>query len=772
MGNSQKFHRCWSIVAFIFSAPLSAASSTFLRGDANLDDKLDIADPVTVLGYLYLGTASLSCLDAADGNDDGELDIADPIFLLSFLFNGGGAPPAPFPAAGPDPTPDGMECPDDCSSSIMDPPGFLLNPVVKALLDHAGRHPGSHPPDVEGCYQAGGVVDFSEFAGRVSGETVNWRFSFGTPSGGQLKVEMEEPPFGEGEAGVSFIEGEGDLFTVYSVMRSSSADLFGRTCYADLAVIFSGKMNGDGSLSSLSIGVGLLCLSGECGALRSGSILASSNSAGPGATTFQAPQAQAVELLVSRLQINRVVHPGVLDSLLQNISPVLNVVGKLNENLLLLYNGENNSRDLITIDFERNSVKKVLSRDQLLELFMQQAQKPILGPVTRLQNGWLLGFEKTSNALFAIREFPEGSGEIVASLVMDQATIQDQVFPDQGEGPPVTRAVVKAQSLLEFRPNEILLVPATTNITSLHHLEVEEVLVQDEFGGSRPALIGHFVLLPPSGEPPDSLKREGFLEFEKVKVKTGNTGVNFIDFPPLALPGTNLVLLFDQALQTSSFLALSYKLEPLDPADPRSALVYRATVEVLAGRKDLTDAILASNGGGEPFPGQFRFTARFLHPGARLAATDPEYRTQVLAFDSVTTNLLAIDWTAQEGSRAAVFSSAQKLASRIDSRPDQVPQIPESSLLFAQNDVRGNRIAFGGESGDLLSLSYQTGDWVVVLHRAEISRTTGNSLVGFNYLEAPDNDNLRAVDFESATVLGVRLIYEPVSGTCRPLGPP
>lgn len=74
----------------------------FLRGDCNLDGTVNVADAVTGLGVLFLGTAS-ACLDGCDNNDDGAHDIADPIYLVSFLFNPGSpAPQPPYPNCGPD----------------------------------------------------------------------------------------------------------------------------------------------------------------------------------------------------------------------------------------------------------------------------------------------------------------------------------------------------------------------------------------------------------------------------------------------------------------------------------------------------------------------------------------------------------------------------------------------------------------------------------------------------------------------------------------------
>ncbi|MCZ6794386.1 MAG: hypothetical protein O7J95_12315 [Planctomycetota bacterium] len=81
----------------------------FVRGDANSDDSVNISDPVTVLRHLFQGL-SIRCRDAADGNDDGDLNLTDAVFILDHLFRGGGAPPAPFPQPGLDPTDDPLGC--------------------------------------------------------------------------------------------------------------------------------------------------------------------------------------------------------------------------------------------------------------------------------------------------------------------------------------------------------------------------------------------------------------------------------------------------------------------------------------------------------------------------------------------------------------------------------------------------------------------------------------------------------------------------------------
>jgi len=58
----------------------------FLRGDANDDGLINIADAVYILIYLFANGNEPSCPDSADVNDDGRLDLGDSIELLGYLF--------------------------------------------------------------------------------------------------------------------------------------------------------------------------------------------------------------------------------------------------------------------------------------------------------------------------------------------------------------------------------------------------------------------------------------------------------------------------------------------------------------------------------------------------------------------------------------------------------------------------------------------------------------------------------------------------------------
>ncbi|MEE8142440.1 MAG: dockerin type I repeat-containing protein, partial [Planctomycetota bacterium] len=116
VGNGTRVYTLAGRVSSEQSAPsvcslvVTGNTATFVRGDANGDEIVNIADPIYVLEYLFADGRDPTCFDAADGNDDGAVQISDAIYLLTFLFDEGLPPPPPFPDPGGDPTGDGLLC--------------------------------------------------------------------------------------------------------------------------------------------------------------------------------------------------------------------------------------------------------------------------------------------------------------------------------------------------------------------------------------------------------------------------------------------------------------------------------------------------------------------------------------------------------------------------------------------------------------------------------------------------------------------------------------
>lgn len=74
-----------------------------IRGDANDDGGVNIADAIDILSKLFGVGGSFPCDNAADGNNDGSINIGDGVFIVATLFTPGAPPiPPPFPNCGVD----------------------------------------------------------------------------------------------------------------------------------------------------------------------------------------------------------------------------------------------------------------------------------------------------------------------------------------------------------------------------------------------------------------------------------------------------------------------------------------------------------------------------------------------------------------------------------------------------------------------------------------------------------------------------------------------
>src|SRR5262245_30767524 len=122
------------LLALTFSSMVPAAD--FLRGDANNDGVVSLADAYTIFKFLF-GHGELTCGTAADANDSGEVDFNDGDYILVYML-GDLPPPPPFPSAGPDPTPDGTHFPFGCDSyggsSVVDDPSSRIE-ISDAVAD-------------------------------------------------------------------------------------------------------------------------------------------------------------------------------------------------------------------------------------------------------------------------------------------------------------------------------------------------------------------------------------------------------------------------------------------------------------------------------------------------------------------------------------------------------------------------------------------------------------------------------------------------------------
>jgi hypothetical protein len=92
-------HSGASLIPAMRAGRIQIEELSFIRGDANDDGQVDLADPVLILDVLF-GDGSMGCEVAADANQSDVIDVADPVYLLNYLFIDGPEPPAPFPSCG------------------------------------------------------------------------------------------------------------------------------------------------------------------------------------------------------------------------------------------------------------------------------------------------------------------------------------------------------------------------------------------------------------------------------------------------------------------------------------------------------------------------------------------------------------------------------------------------------------------------------------------------------------------------------------------------
>jgi hypothetical protein len=72
------------------------ASPAFIRGDANDDGAITLADAIYVSRYLYAqGPAPLPEEESGDARCDGRVNILDAVFLINYVLRGGPSPECP-----------------------------------------------------------------------------------------------------------------------------------------------------------------------------------------------------------------------------------------------------------------------------------------------------------------------------------------------------------------------------------------------------------------------------------------------------------------------------------------------------------------------------------------------------------------------------------------------------------------------------------------------------------------------------------------------------
>ena len=84
-------------VATVWVERVAVGPSPFVRGDANDDGHVNVADAVWIINKLFFSGSDSPCAEAVDVNGDKSTSLADVQYLLSRQFMNRLPPPPPFP---------------------------------------------------------------------------------------------------------------------------------------------------------------------------------------------------------------------------------------------------------------------------------------------------------------------------------------------------------------------------------------------------------------------------------------------------------------------------------------------------------------------------------------------------------------------------------------------------------------------------------------------------------------------------------------------------
>jgi len=73
----------------------SIVCQTYMCGDANGDEEINIADGVFLINFVFKSGPSPDPIESGDANSDTNCDIADAVFLINYVFHDGPAPACP-----------------------------------------------------------------------------------------------------------------------------------------------------------------------------------------------------------------------------------------------------------------------------------------------------------------------------------------------------------------------------------------------------------------------------------------------------------------------------------------------------------------------------------------------------------------------------------------------------------------------------------------------------------------------------------------------------
>ena len=70
----------------------SLESGTYLCGDVNADNKVNVSDAVYIINYVFSGGSAPVPLESGDSNCDGNCNLGDAVYIINYVFSNGYPP--------------------------------------------------------------------------------------------------------------------------------------------------------------------------------------------------------------------------------------------------------------------------------------------------------------------------------------------------------------------------------------------------------------------------------------------------------------------------------------------------------------------------------------------------------------------------------------------------------------------------------------------------------------------------------------------------------
>ncbi len=482
----------------------------------------------------------------------------------------------------------------------------------------------------------------------------------------------------------------------------------------------------------------------------------------------------------------RAIRPTALESEFDTIQPVGFPLGRLSSNEidvstgrpkvtenLLVYDSQ--SRSILSaslLSSSKSNIRLHFSSRGLGEEVGEGEGTAISTTVTpiKLKNGWILTFDAGSKNIVAFREqtprtvtddlgtrtvpyrspnlqngrvnsdsknFGHGNG-LVLSVVITGEDALEQLHINAGHS--VARFV-------EIEENKVLVFYNFQTIRSVQLLELAEEDVDVDFDLDDPIrpserlriqhLRGKYKLFP---TPLLTYRQIAETVTQEENLELDSTQPVVFTHPDLPAP---FALVFDRT--TSNFI----KIRLLRGADNA---VTGATV-ALAASSAAFQSVLQGSASSTTVDPPFNLRNGFQRS---------QGRREVFYFESKSANIVAFDPDPRRTPENAirVFVTSAGFLFRRDPRGNNETGAGDPEKVdFATADIRLNRLAFDHDFRQLIGVSYDSGVVVVVANAAEISVVTNDPIADLTYIEPLDNNNVRAFDLRTTSILDFRIEY-------------